>query len=79
MTVTLGHALAVVAASAAILLALAVLAIRSTRTTYPIYCVHCWAHAHKRTIIAFSEEAHQWGICHECVYSYWQFDEEEFE
>ena len=77
MTVTLGHALAVVAVSAAILLVIAVLAARSTTTTHPTYCAHCWAHRRKRTVIALSEQKHQWGICNECVEFYWQFEDEE--
>ena len=76
MTVTLAHALAVVAISAAILLTLAALAVRMTKTAHPTYCVHCWAYKRRRTIIGFSEEGHQWGICPECVHSYWQFEED---
>jgi hypothetical protein len=76
MTVTLSHALAVVAVSAAILFAIGFLAVRSTRTTYPTYCAHCWAYKRKKTIITFSEQKHQWGICPECVHSYWQFEDE---
>jgi hypothetical protein len=76
MTVTLGHALAVVTISALILLTIAVLAVRSTKTTHPTYCAHCWAYKKKKTIIAFSEQKQQWGICHNCVHFYWQFEDE---
>jgi len=79
MTVTLGHALAVVAVSAAILAAIALLAVRSTKTIYPTYCAHCWANKGQKTVITFSEQKHQWGICPECVHAYWQFEDEELE
>lgn len=79
MTVTLGHVLAVVAFSAALLFAIAILAVRSTKTIYPTYCAHCWAYRRKKTIITFSEEKHQWGICQDCVHSYWQFEDDEIE
>ena len=77
MTVTLGHALAVVAASVAILLTIAILAVKTTKKIYPTYCAHCWAYKGKMTIITFSEKKHRWGICHECVHSYWQFEDED--
>jgi hypothetical protein len=76
MAVTLNHALAVVVASAAILFAIAVLAARSTKTTHPTYCAHCWTYKQERTIITFCEEKLRWGICPECVHSYWQFDDD---
>jgi hypothetical protein len=79
MTVTLSHALAVVLVSAVILAAIAVLAVRSTKTIFPTYCAHCWAHRRQKTIITFSEKQHQWGICPECVHSYWQFEDEDLE
>jgi hypothetical protein len=78
VTVTLGHAIAVIAVSALILLGIAVLAVRTTKPIFPVYCAHCWAYRREKTTITFSEQEGQWGICQTCVHSYWQFEEEEF-
>jgi hypothetical protein len=79
MTITLGHAIAAVLASVALLLGIACLFVRSTKTVYPVRCVHCRMYRKMDTIISHSEKKNQWGICSDCVRHYWHFSEDDEE
>ncbi|UCF36693.1 MAG: hypothetical protein JSU96_18060 [Acidobacteriota bacterium] len=72
MSITLGHAIAGVLASTVVLVVLAFLALRNTKTVHPVHCVHCWKYEDTETLVAYSEQPHQWAICTRCIDHYWR-------
>jgi len=76
VAITLEHTLIAIFVSAVVLLIIIYLAFRSTKTVFPVRCVHCWTYKDKETVISHSETPDEWGICPECIGSYWRFGDE---